>query len=144
MTALVDRSRCSTLVITCSDFRFKSAERRFEEEAGILDDFDLIAMPGGVRSLVQARSAAMHDALREELNLLWTVHLFSRVVLLNHVSCRAYDDLATPENELAVHADHLRRAVHVVEAMFNGVTAEPYLMDIAGTEFVVTRVAMEE
>jgi hypothetical protein len=141
MTSLIDRNRCSTLVITCSDFRFKSAERRFVEAAGIVDDYDLIAVPGAARSLVQSRSAAMQDALREEMALLWQVHLYTRVLLVHHVSCRAYDDLATPSNELEVHGEHLRRAVGEVEAMFDGVNAEPYLIDFVESEFVVVALA---
>jgi hypothetical protein len=144
MTSLIDRNHCSTLLITCSDFRFKSAERRFAEAAGMADDYDLIALPGASRALVQSRSAAMREALREEMALLWQVHQYSRVLLLNHVSCRAYDDLATPENELEVHAGHLRQAVGVVEGMFNGVGADPYIVDYVDGDFVVVKVAMSE
>jgi hypothetical protein len=144
MTALIDRGTCSALVVTCSDFRFKSAERRFAEAAGLADDYDLIARPGGVRALVQPRSAASGQSMLDEIRLLWSIHAFRRVLLVNHVSCRAYDDLATPQNELEVHAAHLRRAVPIVEAMFNGVNADPYLIDCVVDDFVVTKVAMQE
>jgi hypothetical protein len=144
MTSLIDRSACSALVITCSDFRFKSAERQFAEAAGLADDYDLVARPGGIRGLVQPRSAAAGQSMLDEIRLLWSVHGFGRLLMLNHVSCRAYDDLATPQNEIEVHGDHLRRAVSVVESMFNGVTAEPYLIDVAQGTFVVSRVAVQE
>jgi hypothetical protein len=144
MRTLIDRNHCSSLVITCSDFRFKSAERRFVEAAGIVDDYDLIAVPGAARSLVQSRSASMREALREEMALLWQAHQYTRVLLVHHVSCRAYDDLATPANELDIHAGHLRLAVAVVEGMFNGVNADPFLIDYVGGDFVVTKVAMNE
>lgn len=94
--------------------------------------------------LVQPKSPAARDTLLEEIRLLWSVHKFSRVLLVNHASCRAYDDLAGTEQEIAVHAEHLRRAVPIVEAMFAGVTAEPYFIDHSGGEFVVTKVALSD
>jgi len=128
---LISRSTCSALVITCSDFRFKSAEHAFIEQSGLTDDYDLIARPGAARSLVAPRSAAAAETLRDEIALLWSVHHFPRILLVNHMSCRAYDDIASPENEREVHADHLRRAVQLIEDAYDGVSAEPY--------FVVTR-----
>jgi len=141
MGRLIDRNRCSALVITCSDFRFKSAERAFVEAAQLADDYDLLARPGSVRSLVQPRSTASRDGMLDEIRMLWSVHQFSRVLLVNHVSCRAYDDIATPDNELAVHADHLRRAISAVEGLFNGVTADSYLIDYVAGDFVATKIA---
>ena len=94
---LVARTTCSALVITCSDFRFKSAERRFLATAGLSDDYDLIAEPGSIRSLVLPRNASARDIMLEEIRLLWGVHKFGRVLAINHLSCRAYDDLATAE-----------------------------------------------
>lgn len=126
-TSLIARSTCSALVITCSDFRFKSAERAFARSAGLHDDYDLIARPGGIRALVLPRSIGARDTMLEEIRLLWGLHKFPRVLAVNHLSCRAYDDLATVENEQEVHTDHLRRARPLIEAPFAGVRAETYL-----------------
>jgi hypothetical protein len=142
MTALIDRSHCSALVITCSDFRFKATERAFAETAGLDDDYDLLARPGAARSLVQPRSPAANATMIDEMRLLHSLHQFSRVLLLNHTSCRAYDDLAGPENERAVHTDHLRRAVGVVQAMLPGVNPEPYYLDYVEGAFAVTKVGV--
>jgi hypothetical protein len=141
MALLIDRNDCSALVITCSDFRFKSAEREFAEAAGLRDDYDLLARPGSIRSLVQPRNPAWRESMLEEIRLLWSAHQFRRVLLVNHVSCRAYDDIATRDNELEIHAGHLRRAVATVEGMFSGVNAEPYLIDFVDGAFVATKVA---
>ena len=97
-------------MITCSDFRFKTAEREFARTIGLHDDYDLIARPGGIRSVVQPRNAAAQSTLDEEIRMLWSAHLFKRIIMLNHLSCRAYDDIATAANERALHIDHLRRA----------------------------------
>jgi hypothetical protein len=130
---LIERQACSALVITCSDFRFKSAERAFLDTTGLRDDYDLIARPGSIRSLVLPRTIAARDTMLEEVGLLWGLHKFSRVVAVNHLSCRAYDDLATAENEREVHTDHLRRAREIMEGPFAGVRAETYLA-VASTD----------
>jgi hypothetical protein len=131
-TELSARSTCAALVITCSDFRFKSAERAFLEASGLTDDFDLIARPGAARSLVAPRSAAAGETMEEEVRLLWSLHRFTRILLVNHLSCRAYDDIATSTNERDVHGDHLRGAARALEGRFAGVHVEAYLADVEG------------
>jgi hypothetical protein len=126
----IDRTTCEALLITCSDFRFKMAERRFIDAAGLAGDYDLIARPGAIRSLVLPRNAAARETMEEEIRLLWSLHRFRRILALNHLSCRAYDDIATAVNERVTHIDHLRRAGPVLEGRFSGVRAELYLADI--------------
>jgi hypothetical protein len=126
----IDRTTCEALLITCSDFRFKAAERQFIDACGLAGDYDLIARPGAIRSLVLPRNAAARETMVEEIQLLWSLHKFRRILALNHLSCRAYDDIATEVNERETHIDHLRRAGPVLEGSFRGVCAELYLADI--------------
>ena len=136
---LFRRDSCSALLITCSDFRFKSAERAFAD--GLLpDDYDLIARPGAIRSLVAPRTPAARDTLDAEIALLWSVHAFARVLMVQHVSCRAYDDLATEQNEIVVHTAHLTKAKAIIESRFHGVRAEPYLVQMAHGELTVNAI----
>jgi hypothetical protein len=127
---LYARGTCSALVITCSDFRFKSVERAFVEAAGLNDDYDLIARPGSIRSLVAPRSAASRDSMQEEILMLWKLHGFTRVLTVNHLSCRAYDDLVREEAGRGVHLAHLQAAGAEIERLFPGVTAEAYLIGV--------------
>jgi hypothetical protein len=127
---LFERSTCSALVITCSDFRFKHAEHAFADAAGLGDDYDLIARPGAIRSLVLPRNEAWRTSMEEEIALLWRLHRFTRVLMVNHVSCRAYDDIATVENEREVHAQHLAAAEKIVEGLVEGVRAEAYVVGL--------------
>jgi len=137
----IDRTTCEALLITCSDFRFKAAERRFIDAAGLAGDYDLIARPGAIRSLVLPRSAAARETMEEEIRLLWSLHKFRRILALNHLSCRAYDDIATAANERETHIDHLRRAGPVLEGRFSGVRVELYLADITPHGIEVVSVA---
>ena len=122
------RPTCSALVITCSDFRFKHAERAFAEAAGLTDDYDLIARPGAIRSLVAPRSPAARETMEDEILMLWKLHRFTRVLMVNHLSCRAYDDLATDDTAREIHSSHLQAAGIAIERRIEGVTAEPYLI----------------
>jgi hypothetical protein len=126
---LFERRTCSALVITCSDFRFKHAEQAFAEAAGLRDDYDLIARPGGIRSLVLPRSEAARASMEEEIALLWRLHSFARVLMVQHVSCRAYDDIASGANEREIHARHLAAAALIVERLLAGVRAEAYVVE---------------
>lgn len=128
---LFARGACSALVITCSDFRFKSAERTFLGAAGLADDYDLIARPGAARLIAVPRDAASRETILDEIRLLRDLHRFTRVLLLNHMSCRAYDDLATGDAQLAVHEAHLRAAAAELERLYDGLTAEAYMIDLA-------------
>jgi hypothetical protein len=129
---LFARGVCSALVVTCSDFRFKTAERSFLEATGLGDDYDLIARPGAARSLASPRDAAARETMLAEIGLLEELHRFTRVLLVNHIGCRAYDDLATGEAQRAVHETHLRAAAAELERRFGGLAVESYVVVLAG------------
>lgn len=140
--ALFERATCSALVITCSDYRFKSAEHALVETAGLRDDYDLIARPGALRSLVLPRNAAARESMEGEIRLLWRLHRFTRVLMLNHLSCRAYDDIANEQDERDIHTAHLVAAAPVVERMLDGVRAEAYLVELWDGVLVVRSVPL--
>jgi len=125
---LFARGVCSALVITCSDFRFKTAERSFLEAAGMTDDYDLIARPGAARSLASPRDEASRETMLAEIRMLRELHQFTRVLLLNHMDCRAYDDLAAGEAQRSVHETHLRAAASQLDRRFGGLAVESYVI----------------
>lgn len=142
---LIARGTCVALVITCSDFRFKSAERAFAESARLRDDYDLIARPGAIRPFAAPRVAGARESLEAEIELLWNVHHFPRILMLNHVSCRAYDDLVTQAaDERALHRAHLRDAGTAIERRFPRVAAEAYLLDLVDGALRAVRVGAPE
>lgn len=137
------RSTCSALVITCSDFRFKSAEHALVDAAGLRDDYDLIAQPGAIRSMVLPRNDFERASMQEEIRLLWGLHKFTRVLMVNHLGCRAYDDIATEQNERDLHTAHLLAAGALVEQRLDGVAAEAYLIGPAATGLVADRIKVD-
>lgn len=137
--ALVARRNCSALLITCSDFRFKSAERAFPESVGLRDDYDLIARPGAIRSLVAPRNEAARETMQQEIAMLWKLHGFTRVLMANHMTCGAYGDLvAGGADERALHKQHLAAAGREIERLWAGVRAEAYVVELVGGELRAT------
>jgi hypothetical protein len=66
----------------------------------------------------------------EEIELLWRLHGFTRVLMVNHLSCRAYDDLTSGADGRAIHAAHLQAARPEVERLCAGAAAEAYLIEM--------------
>ena len=128
----LSEARCQALVISCSDFRFISAQREERVALGLNNAYDLIARPGGVRQLVLPTSEAAQATMHEEIALLHRLHNFNTILLMNHVTCGAYASLATPETEEALHREHLLAAKEILRARFPGMRIEPFLSVIVG------------
>jgi hypothetical protein len=123
----ISEARCRALVISCSDFRFVAAQREARVALGLNNAYDLVARPGGVRSLVDPISEAANVTMHEEIRLLYGLHGFERILLMNHMNCGAYASITTPENEEALHREHLAAAKRILQDAYPGLTVEPYL-----------------
>lgn len=137
-TVQLSRARCRALVLSCSDFRFISAQRQARLDLGLENAYDLVARPGGVRQLVLPTSEAARQTMLEEIDLLRELHHFPRIVLMNHMECGMYKDISTRATEAAIHREHLGRAHDLLHERYPGLTVETYLSVIgpAGVEVV--------
>ena len=134
----LSRARCRALVISCSDFRFISAQRQARIDLGLENSYDLIARPGGVRQVVLPTSEAARETMLEEIDLLRSLHHFPRILLMNHVTCAMYKDISTRANEIATHHEHLHRAHDILRERHPELTIETYLslIGVDGVEVV--------
>lgn len=123
----LSEAQCRALVISCSDFRFISAQRQARLVLGLENAYDLIARPGGVRQVVLPTSEAARQTMEEEIALLHKLHDFDRILLMNHMNCGMYQDLASAEDERRVHIEHLAEAKQLLEQRFPGLVIETYL-----------------
>lgn len=139
----ISEAKCRALVISCSDFRFVAAQREARVALGLNNAYDLVARPGGVRSLVDPVSEAANVTMHEEIRLLHQLHGFERILLMNHMNCGAYASLTTPENEEALHRAHLAEAKRILHEAFPGLTVEPYLSVIVDDSVEVVPVDEE-
>lgn len=128
----LSKARCRALVISCSDFRFVSAQRQARLDLGLNNAYDLIARPGGVRQIVLPTSEAARQTMEEEIQLLHDLHHFGRILLMNHMTCGLYQDLASRRKEEAVHREHLAAARSILGERFLGLEIETYLSVIEG------------
>lgn len=133
-------AKCQALVISCSDFRFVSAQRQARLDLGLENAYDLLARPGGVRQLVQPLSEAGRETIYEEIALLHRLHGFERILLMNHMTCGAYADVWDTGKEDEVHKEHLLRAKVILQERYPGLSIEPYLSVIIDDAAVVTAV----
>jgi len=122
----LSEARCRALVISCSDFRFISAQRQARLVLGLENAYDLVARPGGVRQVVLPTSEAARQTMEEEIALLHRLHGFERILLMNHMNCGMYQDLGA-EDERRVHAEHLAAARQILAERFPGLAVETYL-----------------
>jgi carbonic anhydrase len=104
---------CENLVVMCMDFRFHEKVSQVIEHSGYRQ-FDLVAMPGGSKSITdEATRAAALAAI--EIGV--SVHHIRRVIIVDHVDCRAYggsEAFESPEAEESRHADALLQAGRII------------------------------
>jgi hypothetical protein len=137
----LSKARCRALVISCSDFRFVSAQRQARLDLGLENGYDLIARPGGVRQIVYPTSEAARETMDEEIALLYDLHGFKRVLLMNHMTCGMYRDLASRRKEEEVHREHLAAAKAILQERFPELSVETYLSVIVGDTVEVVTVS---
>ncbi|MGB4862168.1 MAG: hypothetical protein WBO97_06890 [Tepidiformaceae bacterium] len=128
----LSEANCRALVISCSDFRFVSAQRQARLDLGLENAYDLVARPGGVRQIVLPTSEAARVTMEEEIALLYDLHDFQRILLMNHMNCGMYQDLSSPQVEESVHREHLAAAREILAKRFPGLAIETYLSTIVG------------
>ena len=126
----LSKARCRALVISCSDFRFISAQRQIRLDLGLENAYDLLARPGGVFSLVRSTSKIARESMLEEIHLLRSLHHFQSILLMNHVTCGAYRDLARGSREIAMHREDLLRATAMLKEYYLGMRVTAYLSTI--------------
>ncbi len=126
----LSKARCRALVISCSDFRFISAQRQIRLDLGLDNAYDLLARPGGVFSLVRSTSTIARESMLEEIHLLRSLHHFQSILLMNHVTCGVYRDLARGNREIAMHRDDLLRATAMLQEHYLGMRVTAYLSTI--------------
>src|SRR5574342_412643 len=82
------RSDCDTLVITCIDYRFASANQEFiNETLGLKDNYDHISIPGSISNLVNPET---RELLFSKFALSVKLHLINHVIIINHMDCGGY------------------------------------------------------
>jgi carbonic anhydrase len=136
----LSKARCRALVISCSDFRFISAQRQIRLDLGLEHAYDLLARPGGVFSLVRPRSKTVRQSMLDEIEMLWSLHRFRQILLMNHVTCGAYRGLARGRAEVRLHREDLLSAKRMLQGRYPRLAISAYLSTIVDDRVEVVRV----
>ncbi len=108
---------CENLVLMCMDFRFHEKLAQVIGHSGYRQ-FDLLALPGGSKSVVDESSRGVMLAAIE---IGVSAHKVKRVIIVDHVDCRAYggsEAFESPEAEELRHTEALLEASGIVRERF--------------------------
>jgi len=93
------RSDCDTLVITCIDYRFASANQDFiNETLKLKDNYDHISIPGSIFNFINPET---RELVFSKFALSVSFHLINRVVIISHKDCGAYGGSVSFGSELS-------------------------------------------
>src|SRR3989344_7993091 len=109
---------CTVLGLRCMDFRLNQPETitSMKQKIG-LDDYDLIAIPGSIKDLVNHPNPDVRQYLIQAISLGPKLHQVNRFVLIGHTDCGAYggrNAFSSPQNEKAVISKDPGRARNVL------------------------------
>ena len=119
---------CDSLVVMCMDFRFHAKIAEIIAHSGYRQ-FDLVALPGGSRSITDEGS---REAVLSAIEIGVTVHKVRRVIIVDHVDCRAYggsEAFKDAEEEERRHTDALLEASRIVREKVPGLEVVPVYAD---------------
>jgi len=103
------------LIIRCIDYRFVTGSRKFKEELGLTDKYDLLTFPGASKNIY-----LLFDAIEVSNSL----HKPKRIIIMDHEDCGAFGR----ENNLADHKKSLKKAEKLLSIVFPDIPVELYYM----------------
>ena len=113
---LKDAHSCEALVLTCMDFRFKKQNHLFMREHMGIETYDSVSVPGACWYI---NHGGDNGLIFKSMALAVKLHNISRIILLNHEDCKAYDGSARfgedREAECSFHVGELQEAQRKVK-----------------------------
>ncbi len=101
------------LIIRCIDYRFVTRSRKFKEDAGLTDKYDLLTFPGASKNI-----HLLFDAIAVSNRL----HKPKKIIIMDHEDCGAFGD----ENSLEDHKNSLKKAEKLLHIVFPEIPVELY------------------
>jgi len=110
---------CSTLVISCIDYRFQDVIHKFLNK-NVPGDYDLVSVVGACKSLIKKGE---REFLIKQIGISSKLHKIKRVYLINHQDCGAYgnEDFLDPISEKKRHFKDLKKAKETLYKIFPNV-----------------------
>ncbi|MBW4668488.1 MAG: carbonic anhydrase [Cyanomargarita calcarea GSE-NOS-MK-12-04C] len=133
--------QAKTLVLSCIDFRFLTAERNFLRIKNLRDEYDWTALAGASLAVTGFPHLYDAEAFWDQLDLSYRLHHINKVIVLDHQDCGAYAIMIDPnlskdpERELQVHTDYLNRAYWSIRNRYPDIKVELYFAPLNKAEF---------
>ena len=127
---------CEALVLTCMDFRFHTAIRKFlTRDLGLENSYDHVSLAGSAKDLVKAPGHVPFESLLKQVELSSKLHEIKRVILINHQNCGAYGPTleSGSSHEFETHSGDLRAARSLVQSRFPELKVALYFAMLDGT-----------
>jgi hypothetical protein len=113
----LNQHKSDALVVHCCDPRFQEAYRQAAEQ--LSDFYDLMAVPGASKAIVDDPSVI------KNIKLLHSLHGFTQVHIMDHVECGAFGKI---DDEVDSHSKYLHLAVQQINKALPHVKVEPRLL----------------
>lgn len=110
---------CSTLAVSCIDFRFQDIIETWLHQNVGRSAYDRVALAGGVRNFAEVQT---------QVDVSVSLHHIRRVVLINHEDCGAYGQEGTRQR----HREDLILAKEKIRRRFNQLVVETYYLHLDG------------
>lgn len=138
---------CQSLVITCMDYRFRSAIRDFLLSQGYKDNYDMVALAGVTKDLVEGDEAGSNIILKE-IDISHRLHGVEKLVIIHHMDCGGYGGHAAFDNledEKAKQIQDMRQAEEIIKAKHPDLEIDKVLarIDESGNEPVIDFVIVQ-
>lgn len=131
---------CSTLVLTCIDFRFQQSIHDWMESNSIMGDHDRVGIAGGVLNLTHPEQEQYRSLILKQIEISWNLHHIKKIILINHEDCGAYGGktaFGSDDQEFSKHQAELTQAMQFVKQKFPDIEVETYFARLDG---MVTRI----
>ena len=119
------RRYTDTLLISCVDFRFRSAiEDLMCEVLHLTDNYDEVVLPGASLSLVEKIYPDWERTLEEVIEVLQKLHHIKQIIFLDHRDCSAYKlikgekSVSTKACETKTHAEVFKEVRKIMHKKF--------------------------
>lgn len=113
--------KIEALIIRCIDYRFVTQSRKFKENLGFTDKYDLLAFPGASKNIHQ-----LFDAIEVSNKL----HKPKKILIMDHEDCGAFG----AHNSLGDHIKSLEKAEKLLNIEFPNIPIELYYIKFSGVE----------
>lgn len=108
---------CRAALLKCMDFRLGPKTCQFLNEKGLSGDTDMISVAGAAKDI----AANPEGFVMEQVKLSVGLHSINTLYIMHHSDCGAYGGASkfeSPEAELEMHKDEMKKAVNVIKAAY--------------------------